>query len=128
MVSSSRFGLWFSALLSVPLALCLVSVAASPFSTLLYVPVNYLWMAWPHLVTSTLALSQGGRTAGLLYALGALNLILAAFWMWVRIAVPPQESGLAWLLYFPVAGAGLVGLAAVALGLRAWRSRRKVGA
>jgi hypothetical protein len=128
MVSSSRFGVWFIALLSVPLALCLVSVAASPVSTLRYVPVNYLWMAWPHLVISTLALSRGGRKPRLLYGLGVLNVLLVAFWVWVRLAVPPQESGIAWLLYFPVGGVGLAGLAGVALGLRAWRSRHRVGA
>ncbi len=128
MVSSTRFGPWFIALLSVPLALCLVGAAASPFTTLRYIPVNYLWMAWPHLVASTLALSRSGRKTGLLFGLGFLNLLLIAFWLWIRFAVPLNESGIAWLLYFPVGGLGLVGLAGVALGLRAWRSRHRVGA
>ena len=128
MPSSSHFSFWLIALLGVPLALCFVGVASDPFSMLRYLPANYLWMAWPHLAISTLALSPNARRSGLLYALGVSNLILVAFWLWVRLAVPPQESGIAWLLYFPVAGAGLVSFAGVAVGLRAWRSGRRVDA
>ena len=37
-----------------------------------------------------------------------LNLLLGAFQLWVVFAVPPRESGLAWMLYIPCWVAALV--------------------
>ncbi len=43
--------------------------------------------------------------------LSFLNLLLVAFQLWVLLAVPPRESGLAWVLYLPLWGFALAALA-----------------
>ncbi|ODV10085.1 MAG: hypothetical protein ABT19_13890 [Rhodanobacter sp. SCN 68-63] len=89
---------------------------------------NYLWMAAPHLVLAVFVVRRQYRRPGLLYGLTVLNLALLAFSLWVRLAVPPHESGLAWVLYFPVGGAILTLLAISTLVLRRRQSSGTVGA
>ena len=128
MAAMQRFWLWFLVLLAFPAALYVAGSGAAPASALRYFAGNYLWMAAPHLVLAAFAFRPQYRRPALLYGLGVLNLALLAFWLWVRLAVPPQESGLAWVLYFPVAGAALALLAIIALVLRRRQTGGTVGA
>jgi hypothetical protein len=68
-------------------------------------------MAAPHLVLAVLAFAPRWRGAGLLLGLVVLDVVLTAFWLWVRLGVPAHESALAWVLYLPVAGVAMLLLA-----------------
>jgi hypothetical protein len=127
MAASSRFWLSFIALLGLPAALAL-NGGANLAQSLRYLPLNYLWLAFPHLVLALLAVSPIHRRASLLLGLAALNSILVAFWLWVRLSVPAHESGLAWVLYLPLGGAEIAAMALAGLVLRRRRNIRTVGA
>lgn len=82
--------------------------------------VNYLYMAAPHILVAVLALRFAAVKANLLIALVLLNISLAAFVLWIHLAVPGSESGLAWVLYIPVSAAVLL-LVAVAAAVERHR-------
>ena len=127
MATPTRFVVGLLALLAVPAAVIVLPSAnvADAFS---HFPGNYLFMAWPNLAVALLAVWPRFRCRGLLYSIATLNAVLIGFALWVRLAVPARESGLAWVIYFPVAGIALLLLAVTALVLHQWRSHRKVGA
>lgn len=72
-----------------------------------YLLTNYLFMAAPHLLVSLLAVWPSARRSALLWTLALLNILLVAFQIWVLLAVPTNESGLAWVLYIPLWGLAL---------------------
>jgi hypothetical protein len=111
----------------VPAAVAVLPSAGAA-DALSHFPGNYLFMAWPLLVVAVLALWPRFRRRGLLYAILALNAVLVAFALWVRFAVPVRESGLAWVLYFPVAGGALLLLLVTAIVLGKRAPHGKVGA
>jgi uncharacterized membrane protein YuzA (DUF378 family) len=81
----------------------LVGLYTGRKSGLDYLPQNYLYMAAPHLLVLLFSVHPAfGRTA-LLRILTLLNVLLIGFQLWILVAVPGRESGLAWVLYFPLA-------------------------
>ena len=72
---------------------------------------NYFFMAAPHLLLSLLAIRPKARRPALIWALSFLNVLLVAFQLWILLAVPSRESGLAWVLYLPLWGSALATLA-----------------
>jgi hypothetical protein len=63
---------------------------------------NYLFMAAPHFLMACLAAASVLRRGMLLQVLVGLNLVLIAFTVYIHGFVPPRESGLAWVLYYPL--------------------------
>ncbi len=76
--------------------------------------VNYLYMGAPHILVTTLALRFTSVRESLLVTLLLLNVALVAFTLWIHLAVPGREAGLAWVIYLPVSAAVLLLLAAAA--------------
>ena len=76
-----------------------------------YLLPNYLFMAAPHLLLGLLAIRPKARRPALLWMLSFLNVLLVAFQLWVLLAVPARESGLAWILYLPLWGLALAAFA-----------------
>jgi hypothetical protein len=67
--------------------------------------MNWLYMAVPHLVVIAIcAAAESFRKSGGVLALMSLTVFLFAFQAWILWWVPPRESGLAWIFYFPLAG------------------------
>jgi hypothetical protein len=117
-----RFWSCFTILLGFPALLSVSASFAGHPGWLRHLAANYLWMAAPHLVLAVFAFAPRWRGADLLFGLVVLDVVLAAFWLWVRLAVPVRESALAWVLYLPVAGAALLLLAGCAVALRTRRT------
>ena len=112
MTSSSRFAVLIAAQLCVPAALyLLVGLYNGRGIRLDYLLPNYLFMAAPHLLVSLLAVRPQGRRPALLWVLSFLNALLLAFQLWVILAVPTNEFGLAWVLYIPIWGLALAACA-----------------
>ena len=97
MATPTRFVVGLLALLAVPAAVIVLPSAnvADAFS---HFPGNYLFMAWPNLAVALLAVWPRFRCRGLLYSIATLNAVLIGFALWVRLAVPARESGLAWVI------------------------------
>ena len=127
MPAPTRFWLILVALLALPAALSLAG-HGDLLHALRYLPLNYLWLATPHLVVALLAFSPAHRNFRLLAVIAALDVVLIGFWLWVLLAVPSRESGLAWVLYLPIAASELAILAVAALILRSRRASTTVGA
>src|SRR5690242_9525172 len=124
-----RFWLWLTILLAFPGVLYFVGPSSAPSAVVLHDFVaNYLFMAAPHLVVAAFAISPRRQRLGVLHALVALNLLLLGFWCWIQLAVPAHESGLAWVLYLPLAGIALALLGVVAILLHRRRGGGTVGA
>jgi hypothetical protein len=70
---------------------------------------NYLFKAAPHLLMACLAAVSVLRRGTLLQVLLGLDLVLIAFTFYIHGFVPPRESGLAWVLYYPLCALFLVG-------------------
>jgi hypothetical protein len=120
MARSTRFAGWGALQLCVPAALYLAAgLYNGRTSGLKYLLPNYLFMALPLLLVSLLAIWPNARRPALLWVLSLLNVLLIAFQLWVLLAVPRHESGLAWLFYVPLWGAAL--LASVIIWLIAKR-------
>lgn len=103
MVRSLKFSFAVAAQLLAPAALYLcVGLYNGRTTGLEYLPQNHLFMAAPHLLVALSALSPSLRRPALLWLLTLLNSLLIAFQLWVLLAVPPRESGLAWVLYIPL--------------------------
>jgi hypothetical protein len=81
--------------------------------------LNWLYMAAPHLIVILVALVSPRTRSAAVAALLSLTVLLLSFQAWVWWQVPARESGLAWLLYFPLA------LAAVLLALVVWFGVRR---
>ena len=124
-----RFRFWLTILLAFPGVLYFVGSSPAPSSVVPhYFVANYLFMAAPHIAVAAFAISPKRRRLGLLLALVALNLLLLGFFCWVQLAVPVHESGLAWVLYLPLAGIALALLGIIAIVLHRWRDGGTVGA
>ena len=70
--------------------------------------VNYLYMAAPQILVAVLAMLFTSIKTKLLVSLLLLDITLIIFRVWIQLAVPARESGLAWVLYFPVSAAVLL--------------------
>ncbi|MEE9102763.1 MULTISPECIES: hypothetical protein [Pseudomonas] len=81
---------------------------------------NYLFMAAPHLLMVCLAAVSILRRGTLLQTLVGLNLVLVSFTIYVHWHVPSRETGLAWVLYYPLCALFLVayGIFKFAVGRR----------
>lgn len=106
--------------LSVPAALYLAVHGDSDFDLRHLLP-NYLFMALPLLLVALLAIWPRTRRPALLWLLSLLNVLLVAFQVWILLAVPRQESGLAWLFYIPLWISALLAFAIV------WRLTKRKG-
>jgi hypothetical protein len=106
--------------LAVPFALAFVvpALRAAPASLELSA-LNWMYMAAPHLVVILVALFSPRARSAAVAALLSLAVLLLSFQAWVWWRVPARESGLAWVLYFPLA------VAAVLLALVVWFGVRK---
>jgi hypothetical protein len=114
MASSLRFPIFVAFQLCIPAMLyLLVGLYNGRSSSLSYLLPNYLFMAAPHLLVSLLTVWPKSRRAALLWVLSLLNVLLIAFQLWVLLAVPGRESGLAWVLYIPLWGAALAASAII---------------
>jgi hypothetical protein len=76
---------------------------------------NYFYLAAPQIIVAALAIPFTPVRTHLLISLVLLNVALSAFALWIHIAVPSRESGLAWVLYFPVSAAVLLLVALAAI-------------
>lgn len=63
---------------------------------------NYLFMAAPHFLMAVLATVSVLRRSTLMQILIGLNIVLLAFTFYLHGFVPARESGLAWVLYYPL--------------------------
>ena len=114
MARSTRFAGWVALQLCVPAALYLaVGLYNGRTSGLTYLGPNYLFMALPLLLVCVLAIFPRARHPALLWVLSLLNGLLIAFQLWVLLAVPGHESGLAWLFYVPLWGITLLASAII---------------
>ena len=103
MPRSTRFAGLVALQLCAPAALYLVvGLYNGRNDVLKYLLPNYLFMALPLLLVSCLTIWPKARQPALLWGLSFLNVMLIAFQLWVLLAVPRHESGLAWLLYVPL--------------------------
>jgi hypothetical protein len=68
---------------------------------------NYLIMAAPHIALGVAAFVFRSWRSKLSGSLLVANAALVLFVIWLLVRVPPRETGLAWLYYFPFAGAAL---------------------
>lgn len=68
---------------------------------------NYVIMAAPHIALGVAAVVFKALRSKLNGGLLVANAALVLFVLWLVFRVPPRESGLAWLYYFPFAGAAL---------------------
>lgn len=128
MAKSSRFPVLIAAQLFVPAILyLLIGLYNERSSGLEYLLPNYLFMAAPHLLVCLLAIWPKCRRPELLWVLSLLNLLLIAFQLWVLLAVPGQESGLAWVLYIPLWGTVLVAWAIMRLVVKHKVADQSVG-
>lgn len=80
--------------------------------------VNYPVLASLHLAVGVVSLITKAPRDAVNGCLASLNCALILFALWVVTQVPGSESGLAWLLYFPVAG---FVLALYLIARRLWR-------
>lgn len=112
MATSARLAASIGLLLAVPAALFLFVGVYNGGEVFRWFLPNYLYMAAPHLLVAAAAFLPRGRRPALLFVLALLNFLLVTFQLWVLFAVPPRESGLAWVLYIPlwVAALALSGL------------------
>lgn len=128
MARSSRFPILITLQLSIPAVLYLLIGLYNGRSTgLEYLAPNYLFMAAPHLLVGLLAIWPKNRRPALLWMLSLLNVLLAAFQLWVLLAVPGHESGLAWVLYIPLWGTALLVSAIIWLAAKHKVARQSVG-
>jgi len=128
MARSSRFPALIAAQLFVPAILyLLVGLYNKRSLGLEHLSPNYLFMAAPHLLVCLLAIWPKCRRPELLWVLSLLNLLLIAFQLWVLLAVPRQESGLAWVLYIPLWGTVLVASAIIWLAVKHKVADQSVG-
>lgn len=81
----------------------LVGLYTGRESGLDYLPQNYLYMAAPHLLVLLFSVHPAFGRPALLWILTLLNALLIGFQLWILLAVPGRESGLAWVLYVPLA-------------------------
>ncbi|WP_415755725.1 hypothetical protein [Pseudomonas leptonychotis] len=63
---------------------------------------NFMYMAAPHYLTLVSFFAIPLKRHTLIISLATLNIVLFLFQAWVWFAVPPRESGLAWIFYFPL--------------------------
>lgn len=61
-----------------------------------------MYMAAPHHLTLVSFFAIPLKRQTLILSLVTLNILLLLFQAWIWFAVPPRESGLAWILYFPL--------------------------
>jgi len=128
MARSSRFPILITLQLSFPAVLYLLVGLYNGRSTgLEYLAPNYLFMAAPHLLVGLLAIWPKNRRPVLLWVLSVLNVLLIAFQLWVLLAVPGHESGLAWVLYIPLWGTALLVSAITWLAAKHKVARQSVG-
>jgi len=128
MARSSRFPILITLQLSFPAVLYLLVGLYNGRSTgLEYLAPNYLFMAAPHLLVGLLAIWPKNRRPVLLWVLSVLNVLLIAFQLWVLLAVPGHESGLAWVLYIPLWGTALLVSAIIWLAAKHKVARQSVG-
>ena len=129
MTSSFPFPVLVLLQLCVPAAVyLLVGLYTGRTTGIEYLLPNYLFMAAPHLLVGLLAMwSRAGRSA-LLWVLSLLNALLVAFQLWVLLAVPVRESGLAWMFYIPLWGLVLSACAIAWVVVKFSGSRQKGGA
>ncbi len=102
MGTSARFAALIGLSLAVPAALFLLVGIHNGDAVFRRFFPNYLYMAAPHLLVSAMGFWPQARRPALLLVLVLLNVLLIAFQLWVLFAVPPRESGLAWVLYIPL--------------------------
>lgn len=67
------------------------------------VPLNWLYLAGPQLIVVLIGACFVPTRRFAWLPLLLLTLLVFGFQAWVIGWVPPRESGLAWLLYFPLA-------------------------
>lgn len=109
MSGSTRFWVQVALLLCIPAAVYLAAGAYNGRSTLGYLFPNYLYMAAPHLLVAASTFWPRARGKAAVLTLFLLNLLLVAFQTWALLAVPANESALAWVLYIPLWATVLVG-------------------
>lgn len=98
---ASRFLVLVAMSLCIPAVVYVIAGVYSGRAGLAYLLPNYLFMATPHLLVASTILWPRARDAIAIVTLLLLNLWLVAFQIWILLAVPPSESGLAWVLYMP---------------------------
>ncbi len=81
---------------------------------------NYMFMAGPHIALGLAAVAFSRLRRNLAANLVAANVALICFAAWLVSQVPPRETGLAWVLYLPLACLVL----ALAWLIRVRRSKR----
>ncbi|WP_155944753.1 hypothetical protein [Pseudoxanthomonas sp. Root630] len=129
MAKSARYPVLISLQLCVPALLYVfIGLYNGRGTGLEYLLPNYLFMAAPHLLVGLVALWPRSRHSALLWVLSSLNVLLIAFQIWVLLAVPAHESGLAWVLYVPLWGATLLASAIIWLSAKHRVARRSLGA
>ena len=112
MDKSSRFMALVALQLSIPAVVYfLVGLSNGGAIGIRALLANYLFMAAPHLLLSLLAIRPNARRPALIWGFSLLNVLLVAFQLWVLLAVPSRESGLAWIFYIPLWGLALATLA-----------------
>ena len=125
---AARFWGWLALQLCLPAALYLsVGLYNGRTSGLEYLLPNYLFMAFPLLLVGLVSISPKARCSALLWRLSLLNALLVAFQLWVLLAVPGHESGLAWLFYVPAWGMALLAFAIIWLVTRRKDAHRSPG-
>ncbi|WP_236200895.1 hypothetical protein [Pseudomonas pseudonitroreducens] len=74
---------------------------------------NYFFMAAPHLLMAVLAAVSVLRRNTLVQILIGLNVVLIAFTCYIHGFVSPRETGLAWVLYYPLCALFLLAYGAI---------------
>ena len=74
---------------------------------------NYLFMAAPHLLMAVLAAVSVLSKNTLVRILIGLNIVLIAFAFYIQGFVSPRETGLAWVLYYPLCALFLLAYGAI---------------
>lgn len=119
MTKSLRFWVLLVLQLCIPAVLyLLVGLYNGNGMELDYLLPNYLYMAFPHLLVSLLALWPRNRRPAILWVLSLLNMLLIVFKLWVMWVVTGRESGLAWIFYIPLWGTVLFVSAIIWLATR----------
>lgn len=83
-------------------------------------PLNCLYLATPQILVVLVGLLYEPARRSSWLPLLLLTLLLLGFQAWAIWWVPPRESGLVWILYFPLALTVVVLSAAVQLAVKRW--------
>jgi hypothetical protein len=119
-MNTRTFAAAASLALAVPFGMAFVVplLRTSPVSLQLSA-LSWLYMAAPQLLVVLIASFRQKARSGAVAVLLALTALLLVFQAWVWWRVPARESGLAWVLYYPLA------VVAVLVSLAIWFGFRK---